>query len=66
MRCTDIEKLTAVAASIKKAGYEPYDQIYGYFTTGVASYITRRDNARELIQTIDRAVIADFLKSYRK
>ncbi len=66
MHCTDKEKLNAVAESIKKAGYDPCDQIYGYFITGIDSYITRQGNAREIIKTIDKSVIAEYIKNNKK
>ena len=46
--------LDQIAASIRKAGFEPYDQITGYLRTGNDRYITRTGDARELIQGIDR------------
>ena len=30
-----------IVASIRSAGYEPYDQLYGYLKTGDETYITR-------------------------
>ncbi len=66
MRCTDKEKLDAVAESLKKAWYEPYDQMYGYLTTGIETYITRQENAREIIKTVDRLALSDYLKKIKK
>ena len=37
-----------VAALLKKAGYVPYDQIYGYVHTGEDFYITRQGGARDI------------------
>ena len=39
-----------IITSIKEAGYEPYDQLYGYITTGKEEYITRAGDAREKIK----------------
>ena len=62
---TDDEKMKAVIESIASAGYEPYDQIYGYFYMGIDSYITRTGNARNLIKEIDREIIAEYLKNIK-
>jgi len=51
-----------VIASIAAAGFEPYDQLYGYVTTGREEYITRRDNAREKIRNIDPVQLREFVK----
>lgn len=42
-----------IIASIQSGGYEPYDQLYGYVTTGEEHYITRTGNARAIIKTLD-------------
>ena len=66
MNKEQIQILDGIAASIQKAGFEPYDQITGYLRTGNDRYITRTGNARELIQGIDRKVLkqyAAYLKS---
>ena len=49
-----LKLLDQIAASIRKAGFEPYDQITGYLRTGNDRYITRTGDARELIKSIDR------------
>lgn len=45
--------LNDIADSIKEAGLDPYEQLYGYATTGNELYITRHRGARELIQTLN-------------
>ena len=62
---TNDDKLRSIIESIASAGCEPYDQIYGYFTTGIDSYITRTGNARTLIKEIDREIITEYLKKHR-
>ena len=52
--------LDTIAISIRKAGFEPYDQITGYLRTGNVRYITRTGNAREQIQEIDRKVLKQY------
>lgn len=54
--------LDPIAAAIREAGLTPYDQLYGYAETGNEMYITRKDNARERIKTIDKNEIKRYLK----
>lgn len=54
MNTQTLQLLDQIAASIRKAGFEPYDQITGYLRTGNDRYITRTGDARELIRGIDR------------
>lgn len=63
MAISDKELLQTIIASMKEAGYDPYDQLYGYYTTGEESYITRKGNAREIIKSVSPEAIRDFLRS---
>ena len=42
-----------IIQSIREAGYEPYDQLYGYITTGKEEYITRSGGTREEIKKLN-------------
>jgi len=57
------ELLQTIIASMKEAGYDPRDQLYGYYTTGEESYITRRGNAREMIKGVSPDTIREYLHS---
>ena len=50
-----------VIKAIKQAGYNPYDQLTGYITTGNETYITRQGNARAIIKTLDINKIKEYL-----
>ena len=53
--------------AIHKGGLEPYDQLYGYVTSGkTAEYITWTDNARERIKHIDIALIREYVRRMEK
>jgi len=54
-----------IIASIKEAGYEPYDQLYGYITTGKEEYITRTGDAREKIKTLNWLQVNEFVEKLR-
>lgn len=54
--------IESIVSSIEKAGMDPYSQLYGYLTKGKDEYITRTGNAGELIKTLDRWQIWDYVK----
>ena len=51
-----------VERAIREAGFVPYDQLYGYVQTGNSLYITRRNNAREIVMKMDREMIRRYLQ----
>ena len=52
-----------IVAAIREAGYVPYDQLTAFLKTGDDRYITRRDNARALIHTLDQQELKEYLKN---
>ena len=60
------ETLILIADAIRQTGNDPHDQLYGYISTGDATYITRRNNARELIRSVDVVVVSQFVKELEK
>ncbi len=63
MAICEKELLQTIITSMKDAGYDPYDQLYGYYTSGEESYITRKGNAREMIKSVSDETIREFLKN---
>ena len=63
---TTKEILSHIADSIRETGNDPHDQLLGYITTGDVTYITRRNNARVLIQTIDKKDVKQFVQELKK
>ena len=59
------ETMEQIVASIRSAGYEPYDQMYGYVKTGDETYITRSGDARKLIKDLDRNRVQSFVEELR-
>lgn len=55
-----------IVASIKKAGFEPYDQLYGYITKGKEEYITRSGGAREKIKKLNWLKVKEYVKRMRE
>lgn len=63
MEQTDFEKqITLVIAALSDAGYDPYAQLTGYLQTGDKSFITRHNDARTIISTLDREMVARYVK----
>ena len=60
------ELLSHIADSIRQTGNDPHDQLYGYISTGDPTYITRRNNARELIQSLDLTAVSRYVKELEK
>ena len=56
--------ISEVYLAIEEAGYEPYDQLIGYVTTGNDQYITRHHNARKIVTEMDPEMIKQYLKRY--
>lgn len=48
------QKIEYIVSVLRNAGYEPYDQLYAYLTTGSNTYITRKGNARALVAELDK------------
>lgn len=57
------ETLKEVYDSLKERGYNPTNQIVGYLISGDPGYISSYKDAREKIQSIDRAKIVEILLS---
>ena len=61
-----IAAMESIVSSIEKTGMDPYSQLYGYLTTGKEEYITRTDNARELIKTLNRQQVYEYVKKMKR
>lgn len=55
-----------IIKAIEQAGYNPYEQLTGYTTTGNDIYITRQGNARANIKTLDIEQIKNYLNGMDK
>lgn len=57
--------LEVVYKALEDKGYNPIDQIIGYILSGDPTYITSHNNARSIIQDIERdELLGELLKSY--
>lgn len=61
-----IATMESIVSSIEEKGMDPYDQLYGYLTTGKEEHITRTGNARELIKTLEWEQVWEYVKQMKK
>ena len=57
----DIEYIISV---LRDAGYDPYEQLYAYAITGNETFITRKGDARNLIITLEREKLIEYVLPY--
>lgn len=60
-----LAEITKAIEALQSAGYDPYDQLYGYVVHGNDRYITRFGGAREIVTKMDIKDIRIFLKHYK-
>ena len=53
--------LKEVYLSLKERGYNPTDQIVGYLISGDLGYISRYQDARRKMQSLDRSKVVEVL-----
>ena len=59
------ETLKKVYQALEEKGYDPKNQIIGYILSGDPTYITSYDNARSMIQEVERdELLQEMLKVY--
>ena len=58
-------KMDIIVSALKERGYDPYIQLLGYITEKNASYITSKNNARELIQALDFDMVKQYVKDMK-
>ncbi len=60
---TQKELLEEIVRLIKEAGYNPKDQLFGYYKTGLDSYITRKGGAREMIKNLNKETLLLYIQN---
>lgn len=51
-----------IVRAIAEAGYDPYDQLYGYVTKGKEEFITRNGKAREKIKQLNWLEVKEYVE----
>ena len=60
------ETIDYVVAVLREAGYNPYEQLYGYVSSGNEAYITRKGNARDMILKLDKVQLMQYVSKILK
>lgn len=64
-RANTRETLITVYQALEEKGYQPINQIVGYLLSGDPAYISRHNDARNLIRKIERdELLEELVKSY--
>ena len=67
MEQADFEKQIAlVITALSDAGYDPYAQLTGFIQTGDDTFITRRNDARAIVSSLDREMVAQYVREKMK
>ena len=57
------DRLQEIIISLKTKGYSPYEQILGYLKTGLDTYITRYNDARNKIKSLDKTKLKEYIEN---
>lgn len=55
------KRISEITSALSAAGYDPCAQLTGYLQTGDETYITRKGNAREIIRTLDKEMVSQYI-----
>jgi len=60
------KRITLIMDALSDAGYDPVAQITGYIQTGDDTFITRKNDARSIIRTLDKKQIEQYFEDIRE
>ena len=60
------KKIAEIVQALSDAGYDPHAQLTGYLQSSDTTFITRKGNARALIQLLDKEQIANYVCKHFK
>ena len=61
-----LEQVETAVSAIAAAGYNPYNQLFGYLTSGTEKDITRSGNAREIVKRLNFSLLWDYTETVVK
>ena len=61
-----IATMDHIVAALRERGYNPYAQLTGYVTENEPTYITSHKGARQLIITLDRGKVKEYVEKMIK
>lgn len=60
------KQIEHVISVLSDAGYDPYAQLTGFVQTGDDTFITRRNDARAIVSSLDRKMVARYVNEKMK
>lgn len=60
------KQIALVITALSDAGYDPYAQLTGFVQTGDDTFITRRNDARAIVSSLDREMVARYVNEKMK
>jgi len=61
-----VAAMEQIVSALKEKGYDPYAQLYGYLKENEPTYITNHKGARQLILTLDKKQVEQYVATMRK
>lgn len=61
-----VAAMEQIVSALKEKGYDPYAQLYGYLKENEPNYITSHKGARQLIQTLDKKQVEQYISAMKK
>lgn len=58
------EAIDIIVDALVQARYDPKAQLYGYIQTGDPTYITRTNNARQIIELLDKDQLRQYVLTH--
>lgn len=59
------ETMKQIVYALKERGYNPYEQLTGYVVENNPAYITKHNDARNLIQTLDFDKVKQYVREMK-
>ena len=67
LKNTEFNKIMEIIVNaLRERGYNPYMQLYGFVSENEPSYITKHNNARQLILSLNKEQVRQYVEEMRK
>ena len=67
LKDTEFNKnMEIIVNALRERGYNPYMQLYGFVSENEPSYITKHNNARQLILSLNKEQVRQYVEEMRK
>jgi len=61
-----VAAMEQITEALKERGYDPYAQLYGYLKENEPTYITSHKGARQLILTLDKKQVEQYVAAMKQ